>query len=337
MRSGRGKIQNRSKYGANRAVHSVWDIGRLKPVEGEVEVVSPPKSIAELMQREQRALEAKQLAEQRERDNAARIEYDGRLAAFWSRPVAELVGRLGMRDDHCPLEACESHATAGRDFLDELTASGVVLTDGAKNRIAAYCETQNMHSHGRFGVTVENLRLARTRLQQLGVFAPGEVTEPEAEPAPPTSTRLTLAEALKQADGTDASDRRLRTAATNDFIFGEAKPMIDQWVEHLYREYDYVPSDEQRLEFFMPPNGYMHVHGLSFLDPRAYDRLRKWAVSTGRFPSHMVSAQEAVSELFQKRKIDIHQYQYLETRLTQMGLWNRSRKHADALNLIPRV
>jgi len=218
MRSGRGKFQNRSKYGANRAVHSVWDIGRLKPVEGVTEIVSSPKSIAELMQRERQALEAKELAEQRERETAKRAEYDGRVAAFWSQPVTGLVGHLGMRDDHCPLEACESHATAGKDFIAELTSSGVVLTTDAKNRIAAYCESQNTHSHGRIGVTVANLRLALARLKNLGCFARGEVTEPKIEPVPATSTRLTLADALKQVDGTEASDRRLRNAAECDFL-----------------------------------------------------------------------------------------------------------------------
>jgi len=209
------------------------------------------------------------------------------------------------------------------------------LTESGKQRLALYCQSQWKHLGA--AVTVANLRRAFERLKSLGCFASGEVIEPRPEPVETDRpSRMTLADALKQADGTQASDQRIRAAATNDFIFGEAKPMIDQWVEHLYREYDYIPTEQQRLEFFMPPDGYMHAHGLSFLDPRSYDRLRKWAVATGRFRPDMISASEAVSDLLKKGLIPFAQYQYLETDLTRRGLWNRSRRHADALNLIPR-
>jgi hypothetical protein len=318
-------------------VYSFLDVGRV-PVTNEHgnvvnhEIAPEPKTLAGYIARELSVQQAKTAAKEKER-------HDARVKAYWGQqPASALMNSpVGVRDDFSGLEIGQSVPNAGLDFLAELEKEGVTLTLPAKQRSGKYIESQNKHLGA--AVTVANLRRAFQRLKELGCFAEGEVIEPRPEPVEASverPTRMTLADALKQADGTQASDQRIRAAATRDFIFGEAKPMIDQWVEHLYREYDYIPTEQQRLEFFMPPDGYMHAHGLSFLDPRSYDRLRKWAVATGRFRADMVSAEEACSDLLKKGLIPFAQYQYLETDLTRRGLWNRSRRHADALNLIPR-
>lgn len=141
----------------------------------------------------------------------------------------------------------------------------------------------------------------------------------------PEPARLTLADAVKQADGTRSSDDRLRTAATNDFIFGEAAPMINKWINHLSTDYRYVPTDEQRLEFFAPPHGYFHQHGLSFLEGESYNRLRRWAVATGRFPPTMLTSGEVIDQRYKKGEMTWAEYNAALQSLTRRGLLNRPR------------
>jgi hypothetical protein len=321
MRKGSGKFQNRNKYGANRGIHSVWDIGRLKPVEGVPEVVSSPKSIAELMWRERQALEAQKLAEQRERDNAARIEYDGRLAAFWSQPVGELVGRLGMRDDYCPLEACESEPTAGRDFLDGLTATGVTLSTDAKNRLAAYCESQNKHSHGRIGVAVKNLKLACERLQTLGCFADGEVTEPA--PVAATPQLPTLGELFARANNSPTADRELRSVIA-EMVRAEYRDVLEAWQRSVYDNFGHRLTETQVKEAWR----FVQDHNLNPLTNSSWDLARVNLVHRCLAPQSLLTCREVLDDQLRSGEVTAREYHHRCYVLSIDGVLDKPRSFA---------
>lgn len=111
MRKGKGKFQSRNKYGANRGISTVWDLGRLKPVEGEQPVESSPRSIAELMHREQAAQQAKE-DEQRKQENAARV------IAYWGQQPASVLmaSPVGVRDATQVWRLVNQFLTQGKTF-----------------------------------------------------------------------------------------------------------------------------------------------------------------------------------------------------------------------------
>jgi hypothetical protein len=322
MRSGRGKFQNKSKYGANRAVHSVWDIGRLQPVEGVTEVVSSPKSIAELMQRERQALEAKQLAEQRERDNVARGEHDDRVTAYWSQQPASVLmaSPVGVRDDFSGLATGDSVPNAGMDFLTELEQSGVRYTLGFKQRLGKYIESQNKHIGA--AVTVANLRQAFERLKSLGCFAEGEVIEP-APVASETPQGPTLAELLARANESPTADRECRSAIAG-MVRAEYREVIEAWQRSVHDNFGHRLTETQIREAWR----FVEHHNLNPLKPASWDAARVNLVHRGLAPSNLLLASDVLNDQLRAGEITALEHFQRSRTLALEGKLNRPRSEA---------
>jgi hypothetical protein len=304
-------------------VYSFLDVGRLKPEEGVVIVEPEPTTLQGFLRREEQRKRKEALEAQRVKDAAIRAEYDRRLAAFWSRPVTELVGRLGMRDDYCPLETVASEATASKDFLDELTASGTVLTADAKNRIAAYCDTQNIHSHNQIGVTVANLRLALARLKQLGCFAVGEVTEPEPVAATPQGP--TLAELVARANNSTAADRELRSTIAGMFN-AEVREVIEAWLHNIHDNYGVSLNENQIREAW----AYIQARNLPALAKSSWDIARRHLVSICLLSDACLTCREVLERQYRDGVINHREFLQRCRTLEIEGVLDKPRSQASS-------
>lgn len=352
MRQRKSRTQDSKKYARN--LHGIFDLGRI-PVKN-IEVAKPETGaqFRERLAREEQEKIDRPIREVEAKINATMQALHKEAARFWALPLSVMrtadsdareasfvdLGLPTVDEYEDPRVVARAARKAFDEFICSLPQLGYLLGEGAELRFGTFCQSQALNG---VSFTPASLRRMFDWLVQWNAFESGEIEIDEQKVAAlkqveqPAPTRMTFDDAVKVADGSRESDQHLRTSATNDFIFNEAKPMIDQWVQHLLEEYNYTPSDKQRLEFFAPPHGYFHLHGLSFVDPKSYDRLRRWAVGTGRFPSYMLSAEEACSELLKKGLIPFLQFQRLEHDLTRRGIWNRSRRYADELGLIPRI
>jgi hypothetical protein len=322
MRSGKGKFQNRSKYGANRAVHSVWDIGRLTPVEGVVEVESSPKSIAEMMQRERQALQQRQLAEQQIRDNAALAEHDTRLTAYWSQQPASalMASPVGVRDDFSGLATGDSVPNAGLDFLTELEQSGVRFTMGFKQRLGKYMESQNKHVGA--AVTIANLRQAFERLKSLGCFAAGEVIEP-APVESETPQGPTLAELLARANESPTADRECRSAVAG-MVRAEYRDVIEAWQRSVYDNFGHRLTETQIKEAWR----FVEHHNLNPLKPASWDSARVNLVHRSLAPSSLLLASDVLNDQLRAGEITAVEHFQRSRTLALEGKLNRPRCEA---------
>jgi hypothetical protein len=313
-------------------VYSVFDIGRL-PVTDEkgnvvaVDVAPSPKSSRELLQREQEQEHQRQLAAQRERDTAAKAYHDNRVREYWSQSISLLKSRaVGVNDMFSRMQTSASESDAGQRFIAELSAANITLSSDGRNRLALYCESQNTHSHGQYGVTATNLRQALSRLKSLGCFADGEVHEPKPEPAREAAP-LSQDDVLRTMDTRTREGNAALRQATELAWLNETRPIVEMWVGHLLSDYNYEPSPDQFRYMFNPIDGLIVKHGLA-VTADSLNKVRRIMVAEGRFPSHMLSCAEIIDQKYRKGEMTFAEYNREFQRLSREDKWNRPRATA---------
>jgi hypothetical protein len=331
MRKGKGKFQNRSKYGSNRGVSTVWDLGRLRPVEGEQPVESSPKSIAELMHREQVAAQANEAAKQRERDNAKKIEHDTRLREYWGVPDAStlMTSPIGMRDDYSGLEVGNSVPDSGTAFLKELEQQGVTVTLAFKQRTGKYIESQNKHLGA--AINLSNLRRTYLRLKELGCFGSGEVIEPrpvQVETQPEKT--LTVEDVLRTVDTTTKDGSALLKKVVDQQWAKELDPLVSGWFEQLSRDYSIIVSRDV-AQYLFGPAGWFSTRGLA-INAENLNAARRHLTARGVWDAR--TTQEQLDLRLQRNEIGRPEYMFLCNRCLSAGVLNRPVKEATAKGLL---
>jgi len=290
-------------------IYSVFDLGRLPVTDEHGKVVNreelppEPKTLAGYIARELAVQQAKATAQRKAEDDAARTSYETRLREFWSQPVSQLVGRLGMRDDHCPLEVCASDPNAGSDFLAELASRGVVLTTEAKNRVAAYAESQNTHSHGRIGVTVTNLQRAFERIRSLGCFADGEVSEPSPVIDAPVEQEPNLGELFARANDSPQADRELRSVIAG-MVNVEIREVLWAWQRSVYENFSHKLTELQLREAWR----FVQDHNLNPLKPASWDAARRSLVSRSLLSDACLTCREVLERQYREGSISHREF-----------------------------
>src|ERR1700733_5383610 len=265
----------------NRTVVNRFDLGRVPVTSVDVAKPETAQQFRERLAKEEEArINAPIKAAERQLTETLR-QMTEELAQTWRLPLDKLqrfdrnyadalyveLSLPKENPDADPEVVSQSVKAEFKAFIENLPSRGWVFNNSV--RFQTFIQTQIIFGDAKvdqsslqkmFDWLVQGQCFTETELRYIPELVP---PEPQSQTEP---TRMSLKDALLVADGSRESEALLRTAATNDFIFGEAKPMIDQFIEFLYREYDYIPTEQQRLELFLPPNGYFHVHGLSFLD-----------------------------------------------------------------------
>jgi hypothetical protein len=194
-----------------------------------------------------------------------------------SRPV-------GVRDDVVGLQPGESEPTAGQDFLAELTQAGMTLTASAKQRLAAYCQSQWKHLGA--AVTVANLRHAFERLKALGCFADGEVSE------------LNVVEPVETP--VDKRDREVRD------VLGDRRPTPEfentelMWHQSVREQFGYNLSKLQHAE------AWRRIESLNLdpLSPATWDSCRVNLVHRALAPSSLLTCRDVLQDQLRTGEID---------------------------------
>jgi len=263
---------------------------------------SSPRSIADLMQREKSAQEAKEAAERRERDNAARAEHDARVKAYWSQPVDELMTLpVGVKDQLSGLESGQSDPDAGQKFLGELADAGVNLTAAGRQRLAAYLESQNRH----FGVAVHvaNMRCGLSRLKFLRCFSPGEVTEPSPVIDAPVEQEPNLGELFARANDSPQADRGLRSVIAG-MVNAEIREVLWAWQRSVYENFSHKLTELQLREAWR----FVQDHNLNPLKPASWDAARRSLVSRSLLSDACLTCREVLERQYREGSISHREF-----------------------------
>jgi hypothetical protein len=323
VRKNRGAAQSK--------IFGVFDLGRVPLLDGAtglpVAVREPePTTLEGWRNRDKQREQTRLAAEEKAKDDATRVAHDNLLCEYYSQVISAIVGRLGMRDDYCPLEPVESQLSAGTDFLSELTACGITLTDDAKNRLAAYCESQNAHTHGRIGVTVENLRHALNRLRSVGAFAEGELTEPTRESVTaPVDRGPTLGELFAKSNSDRDADRELRGVIAV-MVDSEFVGRCAEWVYSVKNEFGYELTRfeiEQAWRF-------VRDHNLNPLRHDSWNAARVALVHQCVLHQSLLTCAEVLADQLRAGSITANEYHHRCNVLERRGLLQRPRNYATA-------
>jgi hypothetical protein len=139
-------------------------------------------------------------------------------------------------------------------------------------------------------------------IRDLGGFVddgiPSAQPEPIVQPSSPVasqrSERPTAQEEsfdslLNRLDTESRSGRAVLKDAAEAEKFKEASPMFNEWLDHLLKDYNFVPTAEDKkyvvLTLF-PRNNWSLTHGEN------WNKARRAMVNAGRWPSSMLTADE---------------------------------------------
>jgi hypothetical protein len=320
-------------------VYSFLDVGRV-PVTNEHgnvvnhEVAPEPKTLAGYIARELAAQQAKTAAEQKARQDVARAEHDARVREYWSQPVTELnANPVGVRDDVVGLQPGESDPDAGQNFLAELAQAGVTLTESGKQRLALYCQSQWKHLGA--AVTIGNLRRAFERLKALGVFAPGEVTEPRPVEPVETKTGPTLGELYAKADSSPQADRELRKVV--DYLWAqEHAPLVEEFYSFVTSTYG-VPLKNDDATYLFGPTGLFAQKGWP-INAEKLNAARRHMSNIGRWVDAQgnpaISVEEYFSAKLSRREMEYPDFMRECQKFSRLNLWTRPLREAKTKGLL---
>lgn len=322
----------KNKGASQRKIFGVFDLGRIPLLDGAtgepVAVQAPePTTLDGFIRRDERREQSRLAAEQKVKDDAARVEYDRSVAAFYSQPVADIVGHLGMRDEFSGMQVVATDPQAGENFLVALTASGVTLTPDARTRLAAYCETQNTHSHGQFGITVGNLNAAFSRLKSLGVFADGELSEPTPAQTVETANAPNVGELFAKSNDDRNADRDLRGFIAG-LVDAEFQSIARQWAYSVKTEFGH---DITRFEIEQAWR-FIRDHNLNPLRADSWNSARVALVHQCVLHQSLLTCAEVLADQLRTGSITAREYHHRCNVLERQGVLNRPRNYATATN-----
>lgn len=322
------------KGASQRKIFGVFDLGRVPLLDGAtgqpVAAREPePTTLDGYIRRDEKRKQATAAAEQKAQADAARVEYDTSVAAFYSQPVKEIIGHLGMRDNFSGMQVAVTDPQAGETFLAALTASGVTLSSDARTRLAAYCESQNTHTHGQLGITVSNLNAAYSRLKSLGVFADGEIEEPAPAPVEvgETSNGPTIGELFAKSNSDRDADRELRGVIAS-MVDAEFQDIARAWAYSVKTEFEHELSRfeiEQAWRF-------IRDHNLNPLRAESWNASRVALVHQCVLHQSLLTCAEVLADQLRAGSITAKEYHHRCNVLERCGVLNRPRNHSTATN-----
>jgi hypothetical protein len=202
------------------------------------EIASSPKTISGYAwmeaEKERQARDERLAAEQKVRDDATLAENNSRVRDYWSQPVSALKSRpVGVYDPYSGMQAMATEPDAGQRFLAELENEGITLTSSGRQRLGMFCDSQNTHSHGQYGVSGFNLRQAMTKFLDLGIFQPHEISVNEPEPVETDAERRS---------------RRVREVLGESYSSPDIQDLQLAWHDSVRQHFGYTLSATQHAE-----------------------------------------------------------------------------------------
>jgi hypothetical protein len=208
-------------------------------------------------------------------------------------PMARDLG-LQVADGPTTKEEFQSSYLA---FADNLTArTGYILSKAGHDRTMVFGRAQAL-AFGKAFTTEEAWLTAFFRLLSCHCYQDDEIgqdlsqktyrdPEPVAAPAPSPTY-----DDLMKVDGTREGFREARYIANKLYDREEAMPVMTAWLFSLRDNFRFTPSEEvlqKIIDWFLRNNK-------SFLDRRAYDEARRWAVKQKLFPFTCLTQDELVA------------------------------------------
>jgi hypothetical protein len=248
--------------------------------------------------------------------------------AMWSVPVKS-IREMPLESAFVDLNLASSEPQTAQEaqaaylnFVRELPAKGFQLSDVAEQRFRLFVGTQ--YQVAKIGLTPQSLKTMflwlRDCFQKDEVIGDFDslVPMPQPEPAPKPKS---LDEILKTEAGiTPESDQKLKMAVAAG-VTSEGAAVLGQWVQHLMKDYGYVPTPEAENEIV----NWFRRENRSWLDARSYDDCRRGMVRLGVFPNTMMTTQEVCDYRLRAGQIDINEYRYMERDYQRTNVWSRPR------------
>jgi hypothetical protein len=292
---------------------TIWDLGRLEtmpvPKKGDP---TAGETLAQYKRRkaaEAKAEHEKTLREFEQVNTRLATEYFEVLRKFWSRDIPTLAKVMSKREALEQMGCCDDiglptgtrdEAAAGkatRAFVAALPNRGITLSDEGKTRFMMYIAAQLMGLD--VAITEESLQTMLDRFISIDAFADGEITIDESkqprkvvQPTPEPKVDL---EALN-ISGNSEHERLARKTVT-ERMYAEGSPLHQEWMDHLYRRYAFVPTraDLEYLYGTTPGTGWFVRSNMSYVDRRSFDAAKRHMVSVGKWPESLLSADELTS------------------------------------------
>ena len=268
------------------------------------------RSIADMNAQDAAIEQAKQKVEQDAERDRLRAEHDTRVKEYWSQPVEDISGHLGMRDDNLSLPLGDIHPTAAMDFLEEAKINGVSLSGGmgGAERLGTFVESNAKHHPGT-EVSSRSIKLCFDRLIELNCFAPGEISYTQEaldsvkEPAPKAPTFEDL---LARHDGSDESDRAIRRKLQEEVVGpdGVYSELFRAWYQDVQEKYGISLNNTQLREAWE----YIRARNLSPLRHESYNSARRFLVERGLLPPTTITNHEWLDREYQAKRLTDYEY-----------------------------
>jgi len=317
-------------------IFNAFDVGRIAITEAMPQAAlslaqyEAPKTLTleRFLFEEKQAELKKQKAKEDAEHQKVKTENNNRVRGYWSKPAVDLMNDpVGVRDDFSELEVGPSDPRAGQNFIEELRGQGIPLTTAAKQRIGKYIESQSAHAGA--AITVANLRKSLNRLNFLGCFATGEISQsevaapepqaPESEPQAPSLDTLIAVSGVSQE-----ADRAAKRALHAEVVGTEFAAVWEEWSNHLQSQYGYTLKKYQHQAAWDMFQG----QNLSPLRRENYDLVRKALVSRGILPPALLSARDVLEKSYRAGEISSRDFLQQCQTLERSGLVDRPRAEA---------
>jgi hypothetical protein len=305
-----------SKRNRNR-VTTIWDLGRvpLTPVAQPTGDAVPAGTLKQFREREDRKAREAEVARQAEIE---RVQRDSsRLMAeclsvsaplqskFWSSSFENLKAHLHDDDvfDNLFLPTSEDTVDSNaiydvvQQFLDGVIfEQGYSLGDTSRRRFGFYVASQV-----NAGVVVNPASLAVMfkRCFELSIFkndgdsefiehfrAKTPVKQPRVEPVE-QPRQVTYAD-LESVDESTREGRREANRISEKLYEQQAGPILHKWCDSL-EAFGFRPTME---DISGPIQDWFTRNNKSWIDPRSYDEVRRYMVSSGRWPEACLTEME---------------------------------------------
>jgi hypothetical protein len=254
------------------------------------------------------------------------------LRSYYGEPIADLYkadAATAPVDERLELATTTNgrNVEAERKSFDETikrlkTERGMTLSNSAVERLAIFGQ---VHAIRHLDVSTSDVWLKMfSALQDAECFGPDELTynasdivpvapEPESQPALPQ---------LSEIDNLDASTRdgaAKARAICDDHLFSvEARTQMRLWLAHLYRDYQYIPTERQQK---MVVDKFLR-EGWNWLQKSRWDDCRRWLVSQGELPQSMLTGSERIAKEIEETdttNLNFYQRRELNDKLRRVG------------------
>jgi hypothetical protein len=212
--------------------------------------------------------------------------------------------------DGIPVE--DIKASIRRAFIeaeDEIAADGR-LTESGKQKLQNLSRCNLSTNWLQSSAWVQAYRLLRCA---------GELSETDfiATPAPEQESTATFDDVLNAIPDTYEGRKDAKTLCDADYFLRQGKPILDEWIASLLSNFDFVPTEaEQKLAI-----QFCIQRGLSFLDRRTYDTVRKNMVARGLWPERCLTNADKAELLVESSPAQT--YDERQTLKHQLALLNR--------------